>query len=139
MRRFSKYVFLCFTAIFCMATWCDEYKEEGETSVIVENKSNEKIIINSDHFEEFVNFDASLAFFYDYRFKEISAQKKSSVSCYTGTLEMGYNFQIIVFKQSTLDKYTRKELADSNIYDKLYVLSYDDLKALNFHIIYTGD
>lgn len=48
-------------------------------------------------------------------------------------------YQLIVFKQSTLTKYTNEELIENNIYDKLYSFTYEELKAMNFEIIYTGD
>lgn len=49
------------------------------------------------------------------------------------------NYQIMVFKQSTLDKYSKVELMENNIYDKLYVFSFEELEAMDFKIVYTGE
>ena len=38
-----------------------------------------------------------------------------------------------------MDKYTKKELVEKNIYDKQYTLFYEDLKKMDFRIIYTGE
>lgn len=47
--------------------------------------------------------------------------------------------QFYIFKKSTLDKYTVEELIEGNIFDKRIIISYDDLKANDFKIVYTGD
>lgn len=46
---------------------------------------------------------------------------------------------ILIFKKSTMNKYTKKELVEKNIYDKQYTLFYEDLKKMDFRIIYTGE
>lgn len=50
-----------------------------------------------------------------------------------------HTLHVLVYKQSTLDRYTTDELIEQNIYDKRYDLTYDELKAMNFTITYTGD
>lgn len=43
-----------------------------------------------------------------------------------------HTWQMIVFKQSTLDKYTKEELAEKNIYDTIFVFTFtqlDDIKS----------
>lgn len=48
-------------------------------------------------------------------------------------------YQFLIFKQSTLDKYTKEELIEKNIFDKRYVLTYEELEKMNFKIVYTGE
>lgn len=48
-------------------------------------------------------------------------------------------FQFKVYKHSTMNKYSRQELIDNEIYDKLYRLSLKELQSMNFKIIYTGN
>ena len=42
----------------------------------------------------------------------------------------------MVINDSTWNKYTKEELAESNHYDKRYLLTFDELKSMNFNIIY---
>lgn len=54
-------------------------------------------------------------------------------------LENGMQFHLLIYKQSTLDKFSIEELIDQNIFDKRYVLTNNDLKAMDFKIVYTGE
>jgi len=38
-----------------------------------------------------------------------------------------------------LDKYTKEELIEKNIFDKRYTLTYEELEKMNFKIVYTGE
>lgn len=58
---------------------------------------------------------------------------------FSGGVAKGETIYIIVYKQSTMDKYSEEELLEQNIYDKLYTLSYDDLEKMGFKITYTGE
>lgn len=54
-------------------------------------------------------------------------------------LEANDKYQVIIFKQSTLDKYSKEEIIKQNIFDKRYELSYNELKKVNFKMTYSGD
>ena len=56
--------------------------------------------------------------------------------CY---INNNYELQVLVFKQSTLDKYSEEEIIRDNIYDARYVLTEDDLVDNTFTIVYTGE
>ena len=47
-------------------------------------------------------------------------------------------YHILIVKSSTYNKYTNEELAVSDIYDKKYELSFEQLDSLNFEIKYDG-
>ncbi len=137
MKSIYKYIFLSFTTIFCMASFCDDGTFTFD--IAMQNNSEENIdvyftISSENKFQS--PYDAFKM--YGYADTLIKANEIRNIyGAYDPDVKLTHF--IIILKQSTLEKYTRKELADNNIYDKLYVLSYDDLKALNFHIIYTGD
>ena len=46
---------------------------------------------------------------------------------------------ILVFKKSTLDAHTWQEIKDQGLYDKRYSFTLEELKAINFQIIYDGN
>lgn len=50
----------------------------------------------------------------------------------------GKKLWILVYKQSTLDAHTWQEIKDQGLYDKRYDLTLDQLKAMNYEIVYTG-
>lgn len=54
-------------------------------------------------------------------------------------LQANDKYQVIIFKQSTLDKYSKEEIIKQNIFDKRYELSYNELKKMNFKITYSGN
>ena len=45
---------------------------------------------------------------------------------------------ILVYKKSTLDNNTWQVIKDQGLYDKRYDLTLEQLKALNYEIVYTG-
>ena len=45
---------------------------------------------------------------------------------------------IFIYKKSTLDNNTWQVIKDQGLYDKRYDLTLDQLKALNYEIVYTG-
>lgn len=58
---------------------------------------------------------------------------------YDGKEEREHTYQFMIFKQSTLSNHTIEEIIENDIYDKLYILTYDELEAMNFVITYTDE
>lgn len=50
----------------------------------------------------------------------------------------GRTEQIFVIKQSTLNKYPQEVIFQKDTCDKRFVLTYDDLEAMNFKVVYDG-
>lgn len=48
------------------------------------------------------------------------------------------NYQLLIWKQSTLDKYSKEEILWKNIYDKRYRYTKSELKKINLTIVYDG-
>ncbi len=46
---------------------------------------------------------------------------------------------ILIFKKSTLDTHTWQEIQNQGLYDKRYALTLEQLKSLNYDIIYDGN
>lgn len=49
------------------------------------------------------------------------------------------NFELYVFKEETLEKYEWDYIEENNLYDYRYDLSLQDLEAIDFKIVYTGE
>lgn len=50
-----------------------------------------------------------------------------------------YSYQILLWRKSILSKYTEQEIFEKDIFDKRYVFTYNELKAMAFRIVYNGD
>lgn len=155
MRKVTIYTLLCFVALLFSAMTCDE--DPYYQDVILENKSGETIYA----YEESFNYDDTVTLNADDVFGRSSWRKylqeiPADSSCIfevripedgpdfrtkliTSFDENSDRIQIIVFKQSTMDKYTVDEMAEKNIFDKRYVYLYGELEAMEFKLVYTGE
>lgn len=52
--------------------------------------------------------------------------------------ERDRTYQFIFFDGETLGKYTLSEIAERNLYDDLQILTFDQLRAANFSVTYSG-
>lgn len=64
------------------------------------------------------------------QFQETSYQFKN----FTSNLK----YRLFIYKKSTLDNNTWQVIKDQGLYDKRYDLTLEQLKALNYEIVYTG-
>lgn len=62
----------------------------------------------------------------------------TSKMIHVATKVKSLRYHILIVKSSIYNKYTNEELADSDIYDKKYELSFEQLDSLNFEIKYDG-
>ena len=46
---------------------------------------------------------------------------------------------ILVYKQSTLDNYSWEEIQEQNIFDARYSFTLEELQAMNWEVVYTGE
>ena len=60
--------------------------------------------------------------------------KETNIGKYPMYDDNKQTWQMIVFKQSTLDKYTKEELAEKNIYDTIFVFTYSQLDYIKSQI-----
>lgn len=69
----------------------------------------------------------------------IDSYDTSITPYHTALFNDNRKLNILIYKQSTLNKYSWQEIQEKNIFDKRYVLTLDDLKAINYTIVYNGD
>lgn len=141
-RKVVSYILICLTFIVLTATTCDDstvyYRD-----VILLNSIDETIYV-----EDFMFSDQAelLSPYHVFNLIDLRALKEiPKGSTFIGKFPMlekadnKMKYQIIIFKQSTLDKYTKEELVENDIFDKRYVLTYEELEAMGFKIVYTGE
>jgi hypothetical protein len=51
----------------------------------------------------------------------------------------GVKLWILVFKKSTLENNTWQQIRDNNLYDKRYSFNLEEMRAINFQVVYDGN
>ena len=141
MKKYLIYVLLCSCSLLFTATTCvdDQYYSEHYNHVLFTNMSGDSIYFVCDYGESPLNpLNPHYVFEEEPDCKIWELADKGRHDIYISKDYSEYVY-LIVFKKCTIDKYTNKELAEQNIYDKMYSLNGDDLEKMNFHIIYTGE
>lgn len=140
MRKLMFATLLCFVSALFTAMTCDDSNIESVT-VTFENKSGDSLYVDDFMFMDDTTFLSPYHVFVlmPYPIEYVPQNGFYEQQANLRMLEQGYKFQLIVFKKGTLDRYSKDELVEGNIFDKRYVLSYDELKVTDFKIVYTGD
>lgn len=55
---------------------------------------------------------------------------------HTSLFNNNRKLNILIYKESTLNQYSWQEIQEQNIFDKRYVLTLEELKAMNYTIVY---
>lgn len=131
MNKFS--IITILTAIIFSMVSCDWFAEDlgPDAYFYLENKSNETIY-------SFYRFYSSSetkmnpvdVLYYAWDTITINDSQKY------GVYGKKQKIELLVLKESTLNKYSNSELLDQVIFDKQYVFSFDDLKEKDFKVVY---
>ena len=140
IKKYGIYLILPLLLILFTASLCrDDEIGHFETAQLI-NQSDETIYLGCQPYDnEHKPIDNQYIFSYfrlDYQNFKIIKSKESNSEIF---VQEGKRFYIIIFKESTFAKYSVQELIETNYCDKYYDYSYDDLKAMNFTITYTGE
>lgn len=109
-------------------------REDYDMFFYIINKSNESIGYFWDVSDSVVTTGR-------FQFKPkwlLGVDKKKKNGGYRSELEQGKRVNFIVFKETTLRQYSWEEMVENNIYDKLYILSLEELEAVDYTIVYDG-
>lgn len=125
-----------------MLDWCAESFDEPvpDLNVEIENKIGEPIIVTSE--TVYKNYEI----FQPNDYVQLPTIMDTIYAYETRTLIVGYeehisrhrNIQILLWEQSTLDRFSEEEIIAKNIYDKRYKFSLSDFKNGNNRIVYNG-
>lgn len=142
MKKISTFIILSAVFVLCTSMSGCEDSSYRVFKVTIENESDDSIYYVINNWLEQSPLSPQVCF------EEIPILGERMRSLAAGEKDEDFKVQdngvndflgILIFKKSTMDKYTKKELVEKNIYDKQYTLFYEDLKKMDFRIIYTGE
>lgn len=148
MKTSKLFRFICFGFVCFTATSCCEFPDESFYCTL-DNRCDETIYYYCSGFTKPEGKDP-LSYMLGGPYDKVSDSNRYKdsyvVSGGKGALRVPNKpeskneiTQILILKQSTIDKYTMKEMRENNIFDKLFEFTMDDLEKLNYTIVYTGE
>lgn len=114
---------------------CPEPEDPYINSFDLTNSSNEDIYVYSRNSRDIVGLSPGS------EQPSIVTQKgeKWSFPLTERPFQDGVKCWILVFKKSTLENNTWQQIRDNNLYDKRYSFNLEEMRAINFQIIYDGN
>lgn len=124
-----------FVLVCLMLQACpNKYSEEPDIQFTIKNNSGENIYFYANTIDTIVNPKN----FIQQNLTLIENNKNFNTDFWT-ILFKSKKLNILIYKQSTLDNHTWEEIQDNNLYDKRYVLNLEELKAIDYTVIYVGE
>lgn len=128
------YLLIILACLFLQA--CpDRYDPEPDFHFTIINDTNERIYFFMKHADTIITPKISSAPPLMYIEPMDSLIQPEWSELYTNQRKLN----IIIFKASTIKKYPWQEIQEKDIVDKRFVLTLDDLKAMNYKIVFDGD
>lgn len=126
-------LFLSLPILMVFITACPK-QDNPDMSYFIVNKCHEKIYLFQN------NIDSVMTSKYSTHqpLEFINSQDTLKSPYYTILFNNNRKLNILIYKESTLNKYSWKEIQEQNIFDKRYVLTLEELKAMNYTIVYEG-
>ena len=124
---------IIFACLFLQA--CpDRYDPNPDIQYNIVNKSPQKIYIGID-------FRDSIVTSKEYTESPLMYIKSGDTLRMPGHSEIFqlYKLNILIFDHSKIKRYSWQEIQEGDLVDKRYVLTLDELKAMNYTIVYVGN
>lgn len=126
---------------------CDDFNNIYYDEIEVVNKSNETIYLLCSQFDSHrYVYNRLMHGWFDDTLNPNTAPLKIPIDSWYNKLSKEENlakrdtarYRLLIFCQSTIDKYGTEEIAKKGIFDKEYVYTYNSIKAQDFKIVYDG-
>lgn len=72
-------------------------------------------------------------------YQNINSNAEVKINVYFRSLKDDRKLWILIYKKTTIDSHTWKEIQDQGIYDKRYELTLEQLKSMNYELTYDGN
>ncbi|MFB9079292.1 hypothetical protein ACFFLS_01750 [Flavobacterium procerum] len=72
-------------------------------------------------------------------YHKLNSGDKATISIYFDSLNGDYKLWILIYKKATFDTHTWEEIKEQGLYDKRYEFTLEQLKSMNYELIYDGN
>lgn len=120
-------ILLCFQG-------CPEYSEEPNIFFSILNKSGTKIYVVYSMTENTISSDEFVVSPTEYILNDSSLKIPAHTDFF-----IKRKLGVLIYKEQTLADYTWDEIRSNNIFDKQYIFTLEELKAMNYTIVYEGE
>lgn len=122
---------IAFVCLFFQA--CpDKYNPNPDISFKIDNKSVQKIFFYANTVDTLVT---AKSFLKD-NLILIDSYSFFTTPFWSDLFENNRKLNVLIYKESTLNAFSWSEIQEKDIVDKRYVLSLEELKAINYTIVY---
>lgn len=125
------YLSIVITSLFLQAC---PHGDEPDMSYAIINNCSERIYLFQNNIDSIMTsrYSTQRPLMY------IDRQDTFKTVYFTSLFNNNRKLNILIYKESTLNKYSWQEIQEKNIFDKRYVLTLDDLKIMNYKVVYDG-
>jgi len=127
------FIYLCVALLFPAMT-CDGLPLHY---VEVHNYSDEPISFFCDTYKNLTSEYVLLE--HKWGLMELQEGQSYSMKIPYDNSENDGTIQVLIFRKSTLEKYSMEELAENNMYDAFYSYTFSELEAMQSRIVYDGE
>lgn len=68
----------------------------------------------------------------------INSKENKKFKVFKGMFADNRKIHLLIYKQSTLNNYTWEEIQSENLYDQRHSFTFEELKSMNWTIVYDG-
>jgi hypothetical protein len=122
---------ICFSLQGCPG----ESDDKPDTTISIVNNFSEKIYVFTRNSPSEVTSSMSN----EIPILNLAQNQKHIDNVFYSAFDSNSKLWILIYKQSTLENNTWQEIKDQGLYDKRYDLTLEQLKALNYEIVYDGN
>ncbi len=105
--------------------------------LLITNSSDEDVYYYEDFYVKLLN--ASGVNLDRLKAQRLIVDNVKELKIYQYHFEKNEKLYLFIYKQSTLDNHPWEEIQEQNIYDKLYVLTLNELNTMNWQVVYDGN
>ncbi len=127
-------LFLSLSILIVFTTACPK-QDNPDMYYSIVNKCHEKIYL----FQNTIDSVMTSGYSTHQPLEFINSQDTLKSPYYTILFNNNRKLNILIYKESTLNQYSWQEIQEQNIFDKRYVLTLEELKAMNYTIVYEGE
>jgi len=123
------------SVVLCLQGCPERYSEEPDMAFTIKNMSSEDIFFYANCEDSIVNIKDLPKGYLIY----LEKNKDYKIDFWTELFKNDRKLNIIIFRKSILDAHNWQEIQEKDLFEERYVLTLEELKAMNYTIVYEGE